>query len=134
ARAVKAGRETDDAAIHDIAHHFSRGSLEEVVASLDAGARENDEFASAALETIRKRSPTSLHVTFRQITAGAMLDMDECMRMEFRILSRMLEGHDFYEGIRAVIIEKGSTPQWRPDTLEAVPSEEVERYFAPLGE
>ena len=35
--------------------------------------------------------------------------MDECMRMEFRILNRMLAGHDFYEGIRAVIIDKGST-------------------------
>jgi enoyl-CoA hydratase/carnithine racemase len=132
ARAVKVGRDTNDAAIHDIAHHFSRGSLESVVASLETGVRENDEFASAALETMRKRSPTSLHVAFRQITAGAMLDMDECMRMEFRILNRMLKGHDFYEGIRATIIEKGSIPQWRPDTLEAVSSDEVERYFAPL--
>lgn len=132
ARAVKAGRETNDAAIHDIAHHFSRGTLEEIVASLETGVRENDEFAIAALETMRKRSPTSLHVAFRQITDGTMLDVDECMRMEFRILHRMLKGHDFYEGIRATIIEKGSTPQWRPDTLEAVASEEVERYFAPL--
>jgi hypothetical protein len=46
----------------------------------------------------------------------------------------MLKGHDFYEGIRAAIIEKGSTPQWRPDTLEAVANEEVEHYFASLGE
>ncbi len=42
-----------------------------------------------------------------QISAGLTLSMDECMRMEFRILNRMLEGHDFYEGIRAAIIDKG---------------------------
>ena len=41
---------------------------------------------------MRTRSPTSLDVAFRQISAGATLSMDECMRMEFRILNRMLEG------------------------------------------
>ena len=34
--------------------------------------------------------------------------------MEFRILNRMLEGHDFYEGIRAAIIDKGDAPKWQP--------------------
>ncbi len=61
----------------------------------------------------RARRPAS-HVAFREISAGLTLSMDECMRMEFRILNRMLEGNDFYEGIRAVIIDKGDTPEWRP--------------------
>jgi hypothetical protein len=54
------------------------------------------------------------------------------MLMEFRILNRMLAGHDFYEGIRAALIDKGSKPQWRPATLEEVDPEVVEAYFAPL--
>ena len=60
--------------------------------------------------------------------------MDECMKMEFRILNRMLAGHDFYEGIRAVIIDKGSTPQWRPAKLDDVSAAYIDAYFAPLGE
>ncbi len=72
------------------------------------------------------------NVTFRAITAGSTLSMDECMRMEFRILNRMLAGHDFYEGIRAAIIEKGSVPQWRPARLEDVDPAAIEGYFAPL--
>ena len=39
--------------------------------------------------------------------AGSTLSMDDCMRMEFRILNRMLAGHDFYEGIRAAHHRQG---------------------------
>ena len=83
---------------------------------------------------MRTRSPTSLAVAFRSISAGLTLSMDECMRMEFRILNRMLKGKDFYEGIRAVIIDKGDTPRWDPPTLEEIDQAEIARYFAPLGE
>ena len=55
------------------------------------------------------------------------------MRMEFRILHRMLEGHDFYEGIRAAMIDKGDSPGWNPAMLEEVDPVAIERYFAPLG-
>ncbi|TJW82500.1 MAG: enoyl-CoA hydratase/isomerase family protein, partial [Mesorhizobium sp.] len=79
------------------------------------------------------RSPTSLNVAWREISAGLTLSMDECMKMEFRILNRMLAGHDFYEGIRAAIIDKGSKPEWRPASLEAVSAADVDAYFAPLG-
>ena len=125
-------RDTDDAALHAIEKHFSLGTLDDVVLSLAHDAGRTDEFAKATLETMRTRSPTSLHVAQRQIAAGAALTMDECMRMEFRILHRMLQGHDFYEGIRALLVEKGSKPQWRPATLEEVDPDEIEAYFAPL--
>ena len=50
-----------------------------------------------------------------------------------RSLNRMLAGHDFSEGIRAAIIDKGSTPQWRPASLDAVKNADVDAYFASLG-
>jgi hypothetical protein len=46
----------------------------------------------------------------------------------------MLEGHDFYEGIRAVLIDKGSVPEWRPATVKELGSGEIDAYFAPLGD
>ncbi|MEO9337254.1 enoyl-CoA hydratase/isomerase family protein [Mesorhizobium sp. SB112] len=126
-------READEAVTHAITRHFSLGTLDEILKSLkDAAA--SDEFAAATLATILKRSPTSLRVTFEQLRAGAMLEMDECMKMEFRILCRMLAGHEFYEGIRAAIVEKGATPQWKPAKIEDVSDREVHAYFEPLGE
>jgi len=126
--------ETDAATFAAIERHFSQGSLESVLASLKAEAEAGDDFAAKTLATMLSRSPTSLKVTWRQISRGAGLSMDDCMRMEFRVLNRMLDGHDFYEGIRAALVDKGSTPVWNPPALEAVSDAAAEAYFAPLGE
>jgi hypothetical protein len=56
------------------------------------------------------------------------------MNMEFRILNRMLAGHDFYEGIRAVLVDKDRQPKWRPAGLDAIDPAMIDAYFAPLGE
>ena len=52
------------------------------------------------------------------------------MRTEFRIVSRIARGHDFYEGVRAAIIDKDNRPRWAPAPSPA----EVDAYFAPLDE
>jgi len=128
---ISAKRETDRPTLAAIAQHFAQASLSDVIDSLEQAAAA-DEFAARTLATIRTRSPTSLHVAWRQISAGLTLSMDECMKMEFRILNRMLAGRDFYEGIRAVIIDKGSKPHWQPASIDAVDTADVDAYFAPL--
>jgi len=122
----------DDATAARIAHHFTRGSLADLMESLRQGRDAGEEFAAKALATIESRSPTSVSVTFRQVTYAEAFDMDETMKMEFRILNRMLEGHDFYEGIRAVLVDKGDTPKWSPATLAEIDEINIDRYFAPL--
>jgi enoyl-CoA hydratase len=64
---------------------------------------------------------------------GKALDFAEAMRTEFRIVSRIAHGHDFYEGVRAVVIDKDQAPRWRPDRLDAVEPAAIAAYFAPLG-
>ena len=54
------------------------------------------------------------------------------MRTEFRIVSRIVFGHDFPEGVRAAIVDKDQAPRWQPPTLASVGAAEVERHFAPL--
>jgi enoyl-CoA hydratase len=48
-------------------------------------------------------------------------------------VSRIIHGHDFYEGVRAVIVDKDNRPRWRPATPPEVNEADVERHFAPLG-
>jgi enoyl-CoA hydratase len=67
------------------------------------------------------------------VRRGAHWDFAQCMRAEFRIVSRIVQDFDFYEGVRAVIVDKDNAPQWRPSALAEVDEAAVERHFAPLA-
>jgi enoyl-CoA hydratase len=56
------------------------------------------------------------------------------MQAEWRIVSRVAYREDFYEGIRAVIIDKDNRPRWRPAALAEVTEAEIDRHFAPLAD
>ncbi len=109
---------------------FSGSSLESIIAALQA---EDSDWSSELLKQLAKRSPTSLKVTFRQICEGADLDFDAAMVMEYRLSQAFMQSHDFYEGVRALLIDKDNAPKWRPAHLEEVTAESVAAYFAPLG-
>ena len=114
---------------------FSRDRVEDVLAELDAAAAAGGvdaAFAAATAAAIRAKSPLSLKITLAQLRRGRRLDFAECMRTEFRVVSRVARGHDFYEGVRSVIIDKDQTPHWQPSSLAAVSDAEVERHFAPV--
>ena len=66
----------------------------------------------------------------RQVKLGATLDFDEALRMDYRIVSRICRGHDFYEGVRAVIVDKDNRPRWAPSPS----AREIDAYFAPLDD
>jgi enoyl-CoA hydratase len=111
---------------------FKGDRVEDILAALDQ-ATDDKEFAAATAATIRTKSPTSLKIALAQMRAGKELAFDACMQTEFRIVSRIIHGHDFYEGVRAVIVDKDNAPRWRPASLADVSSAEVARHFAPLG-
>ncbi len=112
-----------------IDRHFGQGSVEDIVASLN---EDDTEWAAKTAKTIASKSPTSLKVTYRQLRQGADLDFDACMRMEWRMVNRIIAGTDFYEGTRAVVIDKDQSPAWQPSSLSEVRDEDVDAYFAPL--
>ncbi len=114
---------------------FGADRVEDILSALDAAglsAGPGADFARRTAATIRTKSPTSLKIALAQLRRGKNLDFEACLRTEFRIVSRVVTGHDFYEGIRAVIVDKDHSPSWRPPTLDAVSDADVARYFAPL--
>lgn len=110
---------------------FSGSSVELI---LDALTRERGKWAETIRQTILSKSPTSSKVAFRQIRNGAERDFDQCMQMEYRIARRFVAGTDFYEGVRATVIDKDQKPRWQPDRLADVDEAAVDAYFAPLGD
>ena len=115
---------------------FQGNHVEDILAALDreaASGRGDGDWAGKTAATIRTKSPLSLKLALAQMRRGGTMDFETCMRTEFRIVSRVIHGHDFYEGVRAVIVDKDNKPRWRPASLAEVSEAEVERHFAPLG-
>ena len=110
---------------------FAAADIGAIIASLDA---DGSAFAAEAAATMRTKSPTSMVVALRQLRAGASLGFEAAMNLEFRIVSRMVETADFYEGVRAVVVDKDQAPHWSPAAVSEVPPGMIDRYFAPLTE
>jgi enoyl-CoA hydratase len=113
---------------------FAADRVEDILHALDSESGEDADWARAVAATIRSKSPLSLKLALAQVRRGKGWDFATCMQAEFRIVSRVIRGHDFYEGVRAVIVDKDNKPRWRPATLGDVGDAEVERHFAPLAE
>jgi enoyl-CoA hydratase len=115
-----------------ITHCFSAGSVPEILGRLDEAGNSGSAFARAAADSIRAKSPLSLVIALRQMQIGAKLGIGEALQTEFRLVSRLARSHDFYEGIRAVIIEKDNRPRWSPAELKQIAPAAIDAYFAPL--
>ncbi|XP_010562171.1 PREDICTED: 3-hydroxyisobutyryl-CoA hydrolase, mitochondrial [Haliaeetus leucocephalus] len=109
---------------------FSANSMEEIVKKLK---QDGSPFAIKQLETINKMSPTSLKMTLRQLREGASMSLQDVLMMEYRLSQACMRGHDFYEGVRAVLTDKDQSPRWKPAALEEVSDEFLDDCFKPLG-
>jgi len=114
---------------------FAGNSVEGIVQALDREAISRSSeagWAGATSAVIRGKSPTSLKIALAQLRCGKDWSFADCMKAEYRIVSRIIYGHDFYEGVRAVIIDKDNAPRWKPERLAQVQDTDVQNYFAPL--
>jgi enoyl-CoA hydratase len=111
---------------------FCGDKVEDILAALANADGAAADWANATAQTIGAKCPLSVKLALAQMRRGRNWTFDECMRAEFRIVSRIVHGPNFYEGIRAVIVEKDNAPRWQPAALADVTDAEVERHFAPL--
>ena len=112
---------------------FDVSSVKDLMTRMEQASARSD-FAKLCFSALQKASPTSLSITFRQMQLGRELSFREAMMLEYRIVSRILDGLDFYEGVRAVIIDKDQSPHWAPASIEAIDPLEIDHYFKPLAQ
>jgi enoyl-CoA hydratase len=108
---------------------FAASSVEAILEQLDAEEGEHEIFARETADEIRKKSPTSLKIAFGQFQRGKSLDLASALRLEFRLASHLIAGHDYREGIAARIAGKGRAPNWNPATLDSVDDAAIARLF-----
>ena len=110
---------------------FAAPSAEAVLAAL---GDEGSEWAKSQRDLILTKSPQTVKVAVRQLRLGRGLTrFADNMVMEYRIGARVVQRHDFLEGVRAVIVDKDNQPKWSPPTLEGVSDAMLDDIFAPLA-
>ncbi|KTC65899.1 enoyl-CoA hydratase/carnithine racemase (plasmid) [Legionella adelaidensis] len=109
-----------------IASIFNKSTMEEILAQLDANEHN---FFQTTKDILNQKAPLSLKVTLRQIKQAKHLSMGECVKMDYCLVSHFMTASDFYEGVRALLIDKDKNPQWSPQTLSEVTNDQVEAYF-----
>lgn len=125
----------DKAAI--IADLFSLGSLDAILSALEETAAAGGpfaEFAATTAKDMRTKSPTSLSIAMEQMKRGPALDLGQCLKAEFRVVTRVAAGHDFYEGVRAVLVDRDNAPRWKPESLAQVDQAAIAAHFDPIAD
>jgi enoyl-CoA hydratase len=113
---------------------FSAARVEDIVARLEAEGGAHKDWAGAVADDLRLRSPLALKITLRHIREAKSRELRETLVADYRLAARILEANgDFYEGVRASLIDKDGAPRWSPSRIEEVTDAMVDAYFAPMG-
>lgn len=113
---------------HDlIDRHFCFDTVDDIFASLAADGGEWERGIAALMRT---KSPTSLKVTLKHLLLSAHETFDEVSLRDVSLARHFMQGHDFYEGVRAAVVDKDRSPKWQPATIEEVGEQAVMAYFS----
>ncbi len=111
---------------------FASDTLEDVLAALDA---DGGDWAAKQRAILATKSPQTMKVSLRLLADGArMATFADEMAREYAVASRVVQRHDFLEGVRAVIVDKDNAPRWNPKTPEGVTDHLIDQIFAALPE
>ncbi|XP_068649933.1 3-hydroxyisobutyryl-CoA hydrolase 1-like isoform X2 [Aristolochia californica] len=112
---------------------FSKRTVEEILSALEQeAAKSTDVWLAATIESMRKASPTSLKISLRSIREGRLQSIDQCLIREYRMVCHILRrdvNKDFFEGCRAILLDKDKNPKWEPANLEMISEEMVDKFF-----
>ncbi len=105
---------------------FNEKDVPSILRALDGMA---GQWAETQAKSIRAKSPLAMCVTFEAIKRGQNLDFKAAMRAELDLSLNFLKTQDFYEGIRAQLIDKDRNPKWSHERVEDVTDDQIARLF-----
>jgi len=88
-----------------------------------------DKWFNRAQKSLKHGSPLSAHLAYRQLQQGKSLSLAECFQMELNLSVKCGQFGEFVEGVRALLIDKDNSPQWRFGSINEVEQETVDWFF-----
>lgn len=111
---------------HEIELCFSKATIEDILTALQTMG---SPWCLTTAGILKLKSPSSLKIALHALQKGNDFDFSACMQMEEHLALHFMNSHDFYEGIRAALIDKDRNPQWLPRQLDQITPEFVAQYF-----
>lgn len=106
---------------------FKHDSIENIFDTLGTLATS---WSNRVLKILLQRSPTSLKVTLEYLRRCKPLAFDAIAQVDFNLIHAFWHTPDFFEGVRAAIIDKDQTPKWQPPTILDITTTDVNAFFA----
>lgn len=113
-----------------VSAHFAKPDLASIMVGLLQPAAVHRNWAEAQLEKLESVSPTGLTLAFGLMQAGSD-HVDAALEREFTAVQHLLAGSEFYEGVRAMVIDKDKRPRWAPASLAEIDDGLVEAFLTP---
>ena len=112
---------------------FSYDTIEQIFENCEKLSDNGNDFLKAQYEELKHKSPTSLKISLKQIRNASYMSLRDELIMEYRMVQRCVEIGDFFEGVRAMLVDKDRKPNWKPNNIEEVDETRVNLFFKDLG-
>lgn len=117
-----------------INHCFQPDSIQRIITRLEEiteGRKEgfDKDLATKWLNIIKKMSPVSCAIVVEQIKRGQTMELDKVFEMEYGISQGFMEFGEFYEGVRALLIDRDNKPNWKHQAISEVTQDDINFFF-----
>ncbi|NMP33435.1 enoyl-CoA hydratase/isomerase family protein [Thalassotalea sp. M1531] len=88
-----------------------------------------DKWFNRAQKSLKHGSAISGHLVYRQLVQGKSLSLAECFRLELGLSVKCGQYGEFFEGVRALLIDKDNNPSWKYSSIAEVDEEVIDWFF-----
>ncbi len=105
---------------------FSQKGVDNIMTELQL---HKNPWAYQILDKLEEASPLSLKVTYELLKLAPKKNFDFLSQLDFILSQNFVKGSEFFEGIRAKIIDKDGDPDWQYKKTADISDNRVAEYF-----
>lgn len=106
---------------------FKSDSATEIVRRIQES---KSDFAVGLQKVVSGLSPLGMCIVYESLVrARTLTTIKEAFDFEYGICAAFMQGTEFFEGVRALLVDKDRQPKWGHSSVAQVTKEEIEEFF-----